>query len=299
MKKTYKAKAVAGAGVLSMLLGALMVFATPAASVENPTVTVNPGGDDNPSCADLGYAVEAKDNTEREAPYTGHAASGGDPALLVNYQLNADGTVDFAVDEDTDLYVAAVIIKKGSAASGAGARVYEYNPATDADTGLETIPAGATSFSHITFCANATDTTTTTQESTTTSEDTTTTTEATTTTSEDTTTTTEATTTTTEATTTTTEATTTTTEATTTTTDGGVEGTSTTVGDPTTTTEGEVQRDEVTTTEAPEVLDNTVGGSALPRTGSATDRLAPVGAALMILGAILVGGSRRSLLAKD
>ena len=285
MKKTYKAKAVAGAGVLSMLLGALMVFATPAASVENPTVTVNPGGDDNPSCADLGYAVEAKDNTEREAPYTGHAASGGDPALLVNYQLNADGTVDFAVDEDTDLYVAAVIIKKGSAASGAGARVYEYNPATDADTGLETIPAGATSFSHITFCANATDTTTTTQESTTTSEDTTTTTEATTTTSEDTT--------------TTTEATTTTTEATTTTTDGGVEGTSTTVGDPTTTTEGEVQRDEVTTTEAPEVLDNTVGGSALPRTGSATDRLAPVGAALMILGAILVGGSRRSLLAKD
>ena len=264
MKKTYKAKAVAGAGVLSMLLGALMVFATPAASVENPTVTVNPGGDDNPSCADLGYAVEAKDNTEREAPYTGHAASGGDPALLVNYQLNADGTVDFAVDEDTDLYVAAVIIKKGSAASGAGARVYEYNPATDADTGLETIPAGATSFSHITFCANATDTTTTTQESTTTSEDTTT-----------------------------------TTEATTTTTDGGVEGTSTTVGDPTTTTEGEVQRDEVTTTEAPEVLDNTVGGSALPRTGSATDRLAPVGAALMILGAILVGGSRRSLLAKD
>lgn len=304
MQKTYKAKAVAGAGVLSMLLGALMVFAPPVASVENPTMTVNPGGNDNPSCADIGYAVEAKDNTERNAPYSGHAASGGSPALLVNYDLNEDGTVDFEVDEDTDLYVAAVIIKKGAAASSGGARVYQYSPATDGDTGLQTIPAGATSFSHITFCANTTDTTTTTQETTTTSEgsttseDTTTTSEATTTTSEATTTTSEATTTTSEATTTTSEATTTTVEATTTT-DGGVLGTTTTLGDTTSTTEGEVTNDEVTTTEGPEVLDNTVRSGALPRTGSATDRLAPIGAALMILGAILVGGSRRSLLAKD
>ena len=149
-----RAKTATGAGLLTMLFGALLVFAPGAAAAHWTDEDTNPGGNDNPSCEDLGYDIEAKDNTERNAPYSGTASGDG---LIVDYTLNADGTVDFVVDldgdePDSEYAVSAVIIKKGDEASGGGAHVFEYDPATLSDEGLQTIPAGATSFSHITVC---------------------------------------------------------------------------------------------------------------------------------------------------
>lgn len=244
MNGSLRAKLIAGTGIAAMLVGATLTVMPAVAGAASVEPVVNPGGLDNPSCADLGYEIEAKDNTERNAPYSGTADSGADPDLLVNYDLNIDGTVDFVVDEDSEYLVSAVIIKKGDSNSGGGAHVFEYDPAVSSDEDLATIPSGATSFSHITFCSDTTENTTTTVEETTTTE-------------------------------------------------GEVLGTST-VPDETTTSAAEVIAESVTP--APEVLDNTV---TLPKTGSVADRLAPIGIAMMILGAILVGGSRRSLLARD
>ena len=294
MKKTYKAKAVAGAGVLSMLAGALLVFAPSAGA--GPTFN-EANYDAHLKGAHHGVVDGEFANQEDDCP--DWSPSDGSSFHFILGGGNEFESLSVAFDT-TGGTTANDIRNNLQPGTGFIAQPHGQHAYVEAPAGSRLIDAVAmvdgddTEFNLSHVCTGETTT------SSSTSEATTSTTQGTTTTSEDTTTTTtEATTTTTEATTTTTEATTTTTEATTTTADGGVEGTSTTVGDPTTTTEGEVQRDEVTTTEAPEVLDNTVGGSALPRTGSATDRLAPVGAALMILGAILVGGSRRSLLAKD
>ncbi len=94
----------------------------------------------------------------------------------------------------------------------------------------------------------------------------------------------------------TTEATTTTTEATTTTTEGT---TTTTEGTPTTVLGDEVEN--TTTSQAPtiEVLDEEVVATTvatLPRTGDETTTMAIAGLALIGLGAVLVGTSRRRLL---
>ncbi len=309
MKKTHKAKAVAGTGVLSVLLGALMVFAPAASSAENPTVQTYDG---NPACtsAGYGYGFDLKDNN---VDTSGAEKTISDSEIEVTYStrtVNVDGTdtlfIDWssvAVADGFDGLLTAVLVKQGN-----GGASFTYDPATNSGT-VYVIPNGnasANGISHLSFCHNgASESTTTSSEATTTTEadKTTTEAEATTTTEAEATTTTEAeVTTTTEA-----EATTTTEAEVTTTTEGEVLGTTTIVDETTTTegetttTEGEVIGDEVTSTTAgPTVLDNTVNrGTNLARTGSATDRLGPIGAALMILGAILVGGSRRSLISND
>ncbi len=299
MKKTHKAKAVAGTGVLSILLGALLVFAPAASSAENPTVQTYDG---NPKCTDAGYGY-GYDLKADPVDTSGNDATIQDAEIKVTYStrtVNVDGTdtlfIDWsseAVADGFDGLVTAILVKQGN-----GGASFTYDPATNSGT-VYVIPNGnasANGISHISFCHNgSTESTTTTSQATTTTEG-----EVTTTTEGEVTTTTEG-----EVTTTTEGEVTTTTEGEVTTTTEGevlgttiVEETTTTEGD-TTTTEGEVIGEAVTTT-APAVLDNTVNrGSNLARTGSATDRLGPIGAALMILGAILVGGSRRSLISND
>ncbi len=145
---------------------------------------------------------------------------------------HSDGPITTTGDSKTFSWsstksVCFVIVKAGT-----GAYIYAYPSGSFGDSGL--VGPEGKDISHVTFCWDPVDTTTTTEATTTTTEATTTTTEGTTTTTEGTTTTTEGTTTTTEGTTTTTEGTTTTTEGTTTTT----EGTTTTTEGTTTTTEG-------------------------------------------------------------
>ena len=298
MQTTYKAKAVAGAGVLSMLAGALLVFA--------PSAGAGPTFNEANYDAHLkqvhhnvvdGEFANQEDDCPDWSPSDGssfHFILGGGSefeSLSVAFDTTG-GTTANDVRNDLQPGTGFIAHPHGQHAyvqAPAGSRLIDavaMVDGTDTEFNLSHVCTGETTTS-----SSTSEATTSTTEGTTTTEETTTTTEATTTTTEETTTTTEATTTTTEAT------TTTTTEATTTT-EGDVAGTSTTV-DETTTTEGEVNRDAVTTTQDPEVLDNTVRSGALPRTGTASDRLAPIGAALMILGAILVGGSRRSLFAKD
>ena len=307
MRKTYKAKAVAGAGVLSMLTGALLVFAPSAGAgptfneanydahlkVVHHNVVDGEFGTQEDDCPGWSpsdgssFHFVLGGGSEFESLSVAFDTTGGSTANDIRPDLQP-GTGFLAEPHGQHAYVEAP----------AGSRLIDAVAMVDGDDdefNLSHVCTGETTTSSSTSQA----TTSTSQATTSTTEGTTTTTEATTSTTEATTTTTEATTTTTEATTTTTEATTTTTEATTTT-EGDVLNTTSTVGeDPTSTTGGDVDSDEVTTTQGPAVLDNTVGGRSLPRTGSATDRLAPIGAALMILGAILVGGSRRSLLAED
>ena len=303
MQKTYKAKAVAGAGVLSMLAGALLVFAPSAGA--GPTF--NPD-DYDAHLKQAHHNVVDGEFANQEDDCPDWSPSDGSSFHFILSGGNEFETLSVAFD--TTGGTTANDVREGlEPGTGFIAEPHGQHAYVEAPAGSRLIDAVAmvdgndTEFnlSHVCTGETTTSSSSVPEETTSTSEpeETTTTTEETTTTTEETTTTTEATTTTTEATTTTTEATTTTTEATTTT-EGDVDGTSTTVGeDPTSTTEGEVDSDEVTTTQGPEVLDNTVRTGALPRTGSATDRLAPIGAALMILGAILVGGSRRSLLAED
>ncbi len=310
MQKTYKAKAVAGAGVLSMLTGALLVFAPSAGA--GPTF--NPD-DYDAHLKQAHHNVVDGEFANQEDDCPDWSPSDGSSFHFILSGGNEFETLSVAFD--TTGGTTANDVREGlEPGTGFIAEPHGQHAYVEAPAGSRLIDAVAmvdgndTEFNLSHVCTGETTTSSSVPEETTSTsepEETTTTTEETTTTTEETTTTTEATTTTTEATTTTTEATTTTTEATTTTepeatttTEGDVDGTSTTVGeDPTSTTEGEVDSDEVTTTQGPEVLDNTVRTGALPRTGSATDRLAPIGAALMILGAILVGGSRRSLLAED
>jgi len=125
----------------------------------------------------------------------------------ITWDVHDDNTFDWSTSDG--LLIQAVFVKGGP---GGGGNLYDYRPlgGETSDTGLHTVIAGGGGFaelSHITFCGDVENPTTTTS-----------TTEATTTTTEATTTTTQATTTTTQATTTTTQATTTTTQATTTTT---------------------------------------------------------------------------------
>ena len=300
MGKSLKAKTTAGVGLLSILLGALMVFAPAASGADELEGEPYVG---NPSCTSPGYDYDfdlKADPVDTEDPAT--ITDGEISVTYETYLADLDGTQTLFIDwssegvaPGSDGLVLAVLVKQGD-----GGGVFAY-PAPGASSGtVYVIPAGnasATGISHLSFCHDGATTTSTSDDPTTTSttEGTTTTTEDvqnTTSTTEATTTTTEATTTTTEATTTTTEATTTTTEATTTTSED-VLGTTSTVAETTTTG---ADRAAATTTEGPVVLDNTVTrGTTLPRTGNSSDRLAAVGAALMIFGAILVGGSRRSL----
>jgi hypothetical protein len=213
-----------------------------------------------------------------EDPAPGQETTVTEGGLTVTITNVTATSFDWSSNEGVDL----VYVKSGRG----GSNLYLYDPPTEATSG--TGLASPQEISHITFCWDAGDTTTTTEGSTTTTEGSTTTTEGSTTTTEGSTTTTEGSTTTTEGSTTTTEGSTTTTgdvspsssivpETTSSTTPGAVAGSSSTVG-PTSTA-------EVTAAEVPaEVLGWSEERGELPRTGLA------VGGLLLLAGGLLAAG---------
>lgn len=294
MTKSLKTKTTAGAGLLSFLLGALMVFAPAASGADDPAVEPYVG---DIACTDSGtgfdYGVVA-------APVdtSGAATTIGDGEITVTYSTrlaDLDGTqtlfVDWtseAVDADAEGPILTVLVLQGNgggvftyAAPGASSGTVHVVPAVGAEpTGVEKL-----SFCHdgaVIAPSSPTDDADSPTSTPDYVENTTSTTED----VENTTSTTEG-----------VETTTSTTEATTTTSEG-VLGTTSTVPE-TTTTSAEGELAATSTTEGPEVLNNAVAGNSLPATGSGSDRVAAIGASLMILGAILVGGSRRSLVGQN
>jgi LPXTG-motif cell wall-anchored protein len=163
MKMKQRFKLGAGAGLVTMLLGALMVLAPVGAGAASVQPILNPGGNDNPSCSDLGYDVEVKHNVQTNAGAgngqlsTTTTVAGITYEFVVNWTFHPDKTISFNVvtdaDANVDLLVSAAIVKQAAAPAGGGANVYAYSPPVASDTGLVD-PTGDGQFSHLTFCAD-------------------------------------------------------------------------------------------------------------------------------------------------
>lgn len=146
MNKLQRFKLGAGAGLVTMLLGALMVLVPAGAGAASVVPEVLDG---NPSCAAIGYDIEAKDDRSGVPGDSGSASKTVDGhTLAVDWEWNDDGTeISFATQAGS-LPVSAVIVKQAN-----GANVYRYDPAVHADSGLVD-QQGDDEFSHITFCAD-------------------------------------------------------------------------------------------------------------------------------------------------
>lgn len=154
-------KLLSMAALVMLVVGIQSVLAPAAGAARSDEIRAG-----NPSCADLGYALEAKDDDGREVnepkPHSSTApdptnAAEDDPAhvdddgnvLIVDYTFTADGKFDFTIDSTSDYLVDAVIIKQGD-----DVKIYRYDPAVSSDTGLEEHPTTANAYSHISFCAD-------------------------------------------------------------------------------------------------------------------------------------------------
>jgi hypothetical protein len=261
------------AGILVAALVAMMItFSVVPASATHVEPILIPG---NPTCGSLGFENEFK--VDEEMVESGDFGDGDLLVSILVYSTSDGQEFDWSAN-----FALSVVVAKG----GPDANLYEYDPAVASDTGLHA-PFNANSgqwygLSHLSFCYDDSDVTTTTttepEETTTTTvpEETTTTTvpeEATTTTVPE-------------------EATTTTVpEDTTTTTEPEVEA------ETTTTTEPEVEAETTTTTE-PEVLAETTTTDSpdetLPFTGVDSDRLGLMSVLAVAAGTALVLVTRRS-----
>jgi LPXTG-motif cell wall-anchored protein len=280
--------------VIGLLLGAIGV-ATAAQAIAAPGAPAQTPVPGNPTCAEL--APDGTTWTElKYEPVVDGQDSDGTLTVTVDVHPNEDTGPTF--DWSSNIGVDAVFVK-----GGPGGNLYLYDEATG-DTGLHAPinPANDKYYglSHLSFCYDTGDgTTTTTEPTTTTTDPTTTTTEPTTTTTEPTTSTTEPTTSTTGPTTTTTGPTTSTTEPATTTTE------------PTTTTTapGAVPPSPGAVPPSPGAVPPSPGAvppsppgaapdvsqplTALPRTGSGTGPALILSGLLLAVGVSLVACSRR------
>jgi LPXTG-motif cell wall-anchored protein len=244
----------AGLGALaagSVLLVAAAVAAPAGASVGDPTPTpYSLAVEGNLDCGDIGYAIEFKIN---EQP-TNQLYTDGTYSVTISNLESPGGRMEF--DWSSPQFWDALLVKQAD-----GGLRYDYDPARTSDQDVQTVEGqNSGGISHLTFCSDGVDPTTTT--------------------------TTEGTTTTTEGTTTTTEGTTTTTEGTTTTTEG------------TTTTQATVLGVVVTPTTAKPAV-QVLGTQTLPRTGTNTGWLTGLGAGLVLAGAsVLLVGGRKARLAR-
>jgi len=260
-------------GGIILAVSGLAVAQAPAGATDVVPVDL-PGT--NPSCGDLGFDIEFKiegGGNLDEGDYAVSEDEGGPGTVTISNAGVVDGVYYF--DWSSDLEWDAVIVKQGTKGT-----VYHYDPESMGDTELHpstTDDQPDSGVSHVSFCSDGVDTTTSTTESTTTTTEGTTTTESTTTT-------TEAPTTTTEAPTTTTEAPTTTTEAPTTTSTVAPTTSETVLGT-------QVTQKPADPTTPPSVLGNVVT-QPLPRTGAATTVLLLTSAGLTALGLALVASAK-------
>ena len=172
MGKSLKAKTTAGVGLLSILLGALMVFAPAASGADELEGEPYVG---NPSCTSPGYDYDfdlKADPVDTEDPAT--ITDGEISVTYETYLADLDGTQTLFIDwssegvaPGSDGLVLAVLVKQGD-----GGGVFAY-PAPGASSGtVYVIPAGnasATGISHLSFCHDGATTTSTSDDPTTTS----------------------------------------------------------------------------------------------------------------------------------
>ena len=260
MGNTFKARAIASAGILSVLFGAFLAFAPAASSAEPTSVDTYTG---NPTCQTYGYTYGIKDESPTTDGSSETVSGNGIEVTYSSYIVSGVRYFDFTVkatDATKAGLVYAVLVKQGD-----GGAIFRYTSGTDEGT-VYVIPAGnssATGISHLEFCHKGPSTTTTTAS--------------------------------TSSTTGSTSSTTGSTSSTTATSQPGV--TTTTATTPTSQVLGEGAENTTTTltptTASEEVLGETVTRT-LPRTGSGSGALTTVGIALMAFGAVLVGGSRRT-----
>jgi len=230
-----------------LCVSAMVLLVAPPAGATHVSPELSEGAA-NQTCSDFAGEGQTWVELKVDPPADGVFTDGTLSVTITNFN-------DLSFDWSSNIGVDAVFVKSGSS----GSHLYRYDPPSEAtsDTGLTT-PGSVQEISHISFCYDIDEATTSTTEATTS--------------------TTEATTSTTEATTSTTEATTSTTEATTTTVDDEVLGTTLT-----TTT---------STTVADEVLDTVVSPSTLPFTGANSGGIAMLGMALVAMGALALVTAR-------